>query len=153
MLAGNSLKMCIGAGFEISSTLVISYDLYPEKPVEAEIKRNLFNWTSIIPPYIMCNGDLTIGVPMLLRYLADSSREFQLEGKILNNETRTFPELKGPKTVYSGPRLSPGRKPFKNQRKLAHGAIQATRTVSQTDKVDLQLIRKLGYNLVKVQFY
>ena len=58
------------------SSVVISYDLYPEKPVEAEIKRNLFNWTSIIPPYIMCNGDLTIGVPMLLRYLADSSREF-----------------------------------------------------------------------------
>ena len=29
-----------------------------KKPVEAEIKRNLFNWTSIIPPYILmlCYG-------------------------------------------------------------------------------------------------
>ena len=96
---------------------MILYDLlYPEKPVEAEIKRNLFNWTSIIPPYIiimLCYGG---GFDHWLIHLVNFSWRVKFS---LSNQTRrcansTFPELKGPKTVYSGPHLSPGRKPFKN---------------------------------------
>ena len=96
---------------------MILYDLlYPEKPVEAEIKRNLFNWTSIIPPYIiimLCYGG---GFDHWLIHLVNFSWrvKFTLSNQPRRCANSTFPELKGPKTVYSGPHLSPGRKPFKN---------------------------------------
>ena len=64
---------------------VILYDLlYPEKPVEAEIKRNLFNWTFIIPPYILmlCYGG---GFDHWLIHLVNFSWRVKFS---LSNETR-----------------------------------------------------------------
>ena len=81
------------------------YDLlYPEKPVEAEIKRNLFNWTSIIPPYILmlCYGG---GFDHWLIHLVNFSWRVKFS---LSNETRCaytvrFLNSKDPKLFIRGP--------------------------------------------------